>query len=590
MPPPRPLTACEPPQLDWSRPGIPAATNFGDIYFSVDGGLTETESVYLAGCGLPDRWHESEKKRGHGRERFTIGELGFGSGLNFLAAWRMWDASGPKNAHLHFVSVEKFPFSREELKRALTAWPELASYSKRLLALWPGRVKGTHRLHVSDTVTLTLLHDDVTAALKDLTGNIDAWFLDGFSPAKNPAMWSKEVMADVARLSAPGATIGTFTVAGAVREALKDAGFAVEKKEGFGRKRQRLEAVFPGSYAEKPQDIRPIILGSGIAGASLARSFQRRGITATIIDPSDNTAASANPAALVKPRLDQQDRPESRFFLESYLYALREYNETNAVIDKGVFHAATTEKEMQRFKKLAELAALPPEHMVCAGGPYSLKGLNFPSALVIDPAKACAAFLKDSVRVNARAHAIENKGGEWQIYDRDHNLLASGTHVILALGAGMRDFQSAPELPLRYSRGQITMANTALASPFTYGGYAIPLKEGGAENLTLIGATHARLTKADPYRVTAEDDAENLFKFTAITGETPTPISGNSRASIRVTQANTLPLIHDQGNGIISLTALGSRGFCFAPALAENIVLNMCEDPHVMGPFWDTHT
>ena len=109
MPAPEPLTACDPPRLDWSRPGTPAATDFGDIYFSVDGGLEETEAVYLRGCGLPERWQ--------GRSRFSIGELGFGSGLNFLAAWRMWNNHKPGGGHLHFVSVEKFPFSKDIYNR-----------------------------------------------------------------------------------------------------------------------------------------------------------------------------------------------------------------------------------------------------------------------------------------------------------------------------------------------------------------------------------------------------------------------------------------------------------------------------------------
>ena len=174
---PKPLTACTPPALDWSRPGVPAAVNFGDIYFSTDGGLAETEAVYLTACGLPGRWE--------GRKTFTIGELGFGSGLNFLAAWRMWESARPKGGRLEFFSIEKFPFAEDELQKALTAWPELADYSERLIARWPGRVKGIHRLHLAKDVTLTLIHDDVLSGLRAVTVKTDAWFLDGFSPAKN---------------------------------------------------------------------------------------------------------------------------------------------------------------------------------------------------------------------------------------------------------------------------------------------------------------------------------------------------------------------------------------------------------------------
>jgi len=210
MPAPRPLTLCPPAQLDWSRPSTPAASEFGDIYFSTDGGLEETRTVFLKGCGLPENWK--------GTERFVIGELGFGSGLNFLAAWQMWEAEKPANGHLHFVSIEKFPFDKDQLTRALEAWPELNLYAQQLIKAWPGRVRGFHRLHFGD-VTLTLIHDDIKSVLSEVDMKANAWFLDGFSPAKNPDMWTPAIMARLAELSAPNAKLATFTVAGTVRQA-----------------------------------------------------------------------------------------------------------------------------------------------------------------------------------------------------------------------------------------------------------------------------------------------------------------------------------------------------------------------------------
>ena len=332
MPAPIPLTQCEAPQLDWSRPGTPAATDFGDIYFSVDGGLEEAETVFLKACGLPAAWQN--------RRRFVIGELGFGSGLNFLAAWRMWDSTKPNAGRLHFISIEKYPFDAQQLKRALSAWPELETYSSQLIENWPSRVKGFHRLHFGD-VTLTLIHDDISNALDELDAKIDAWFLDGFSPAKNPDMWSAEIMQKLAKLSAAGASLGTFTVAGHVRQGLTEAGFQVEKNEGFGRKRHRLEARFPGETQDVPAIETPTIIGAGIAGASLVRAFARRGIIPNVIHDPIHKAASHNAAALIKPRLDLQDRPESRFFLASYLYALRVYKDhflTEGVIPVSYTH------------------------------------------------------------------------------------------------------------------------------------------------------------------------------------------------------------------------------------------------------------
>ena len=276
---PLPLTQCPPAQLDWSRPGTPAATEFGDIYFSTDGGLDETREVFLDGCGLPENWRNTPC--------FTIAELGFGSGLNFLATWQLWAKTAQPHQRLHFVSIEKFPFDFNQIKRALSAWPELAAYSELLIRAWPGRVKGLHRLNFG-AVTLTLVHEDVETALGQLDNlKADAWFLDGFSPSGNPAMWSETVMQAIAKACAPGARLASFSVAGSVRTALKNADFEVRKMPGFGRKRHRLEATFTGTSKPALRQIdHALIVGAGIAGRSLANALNARQIKFDIIDLS----------------------------------------------------------------------------------------------------------------------------------------------------------------------------------------------------------------------------------------------------------------------------------------------------------------
>ena len=223
----------EAPALDLSRPGTPASAAFGDVYHSVDGGLREAREVFLGGCGLPDAWR--------GRERFTIAETGFGTGLNALAAWRAWRESGSRG-RLRFVSIERYPFDRDALAALLAPFrDELGEETDALVGAWPGRVGGVHALEL-DGFALELWHMDVGAALAGMRLRADAWFLDGFAPSRNPEMWLPERLARVAELSAPGARLATFTVAGPVRRALADAGFAVERVPGFGRKRHRLEA------------------------------------------------------------------------------------------------------------------------------------------------------------------------------------------------------------------------------------------------------------------------------------------------------------------------------------------------------------
>ena len=540
MPAPKPLTQCDPPALDWSRPGTPAASDFGDIYFSIDGGLAETETVFLKACGLPEAWQD--------RGRFVIGELGFGSGLNFLAAWRMWEATKPKDGRLHFVSIEKFPFDKAQLKQALSAWPELKDFSSQLISQWPGRVKGFHRLHF-ENVTLTLIHDDIANALDELDAQIDAWFLDGFSPAKNPDMWSPEIMRKLAMLSAPGARLGTFTVAGSVRQALSDAGFSVEKKTGFGRKRHRLEAIYPGGVKNAATVSTPTIIGAGIAGASLVKAFARRGIIPTVIHDPAHKAASHNAAALVKPRLDLQDRPESRFFLGSYLYALNAYRE-HALLE-GVEHIPKSDAENLRFKKLSHQAPLPLEHFNFESDQNKL---TLGRSLVIDPKFILENWLSPITLTT--------------------DLMPQDGLTVLAAGYGIRTLLKDRETPIRFSRGQLTWAEGQLNKPMTYGGYAIPLKG----NL-LLGATHQAVDTSNPFIIKAEDDIENLEGFEKATGLKRVKSERPSRASIRVTTVNTLPIICEIENNLWLLTGLGSRGFVFAPLLAEAIVSKICGDP-----------
>lgn len=539
----KPLTQTPPATLDWSRPDTPAAVEFGDIYFSTDGGLDETRSVFLTGCGLPERWHD--------KTVFTVAELGFGSGLNFLATWQLWTKTAKPKQRLHFVSIEKFPFDCTQLTRALSAWPELEPLSQQLITQWPGRVKGLHRLNFGP-VTLTLVHEDVMAGLDQIDNlKADAWFLDGFSPSGNPAMWSEVVMERIARCTAPGARLATFSVAGAVRNALQQAGFTVRKMPGFGRKRHRLEADYQGNMPiDRTQIEHALIVGAGIAGRSLARSLHQRHLAFDIIDDYKQPAASGNPAALVKPRFDLQDRPESRFFLSAYLHAQRSYPE-KAILDTGIRQLPKSEKDTLRFQKLINLCPLGEGHL-----DWKEDALWIESATVIDPSKIFDDF-------DIREETFDPKKN-----------YSKYSHMFLASGYGIR--QLAPELGLRFSRGQLSWAKPIWTRPTAYGGYAINL-DGAA----LVGATHDRLDERDPFELRETDDIRNLSALADISGQTVHPLNRTSRASTRVTTADTLPLLAELTPKKWALTGLGSRGFTFAPLLAEALIADLCGE---IGP------
>ncbi|MEQ9258548.1 MAG: tRNA (5-methylaminomethyl-2-thiouridine)(34)-methyltransferase MnmD [Roseovarius sp.] len=218
--------APNPPRLDWREGRVPVATAFDDPYFSLENGLEETRHVFLSGNALPERFSDG----------FHIAELGFGTGLNLLATLQLWRASG-QHGRLHYTSFEAFPMRPEEMLRAQAAFPDLAALSAELAPHW-----GNKNFEMED-LSFTLVEGDARGTLAHWQGAADAWFLDGFSPAKNPELWEETLMAQVFTHTAPGGTAATYTAAGFVRRGLEAAGFAVSRAPGYGRKRHMTRAV-----------------------------------------------------------------------------------------------------------------------------------------------------------------------------------------------------------------------------------------------------------------------------------------------------------------------------------------------------------
>lgn len=214
------------PTLRWED-GVPVSAAFDDPYYSRADGLAETRHTFLDGCDLPGAWR--------GRDRFCIAELGFGTGLNFAATWKLWRESG--HGVLDFVSFERFPLRGEEIDRALSAWPELDEERRALVCVWDGAGG-----YAFDSVLLTVIAGDARETVPRWDECADAWFLDGFAPARNPEMWEPTLLRAVAERSRPGTRLATYSAAGAVRRALTDAGFSVEKRPGYGTKREMLTA------------------------------------------------------------------------------------------------------------------------------------------------------------------------------------------------------------------------------------------------------------------------------------------------------------------------------------------------------------
>ena len=222
-----------PARLELNAEGVPWSAAYGDVYHSASGAAEQTEHVFLAGNGLPARWQAARD--------FVIVETGFGLGLNFLHTWQRWREMRLPGGHLHFLSVEKHPFSREDLVLAHDHAGVPAELACLLQARWPDLSPGLHHLEFeAEALTLSLGFGEAIELLPCLKTRADAVFLDGFSPAQNPDMWSAGIFEALAALSHAGTTLATWSVAGRVRAGLREAGFAVDKVPGFGSKRQML--------------------------------------------------------------------------------------------------------------------------------------------------------------------------------------------------------------------------------------------------------------------------------------------------------------------------------------------------------------
>jgi len=559
--------------------GPPRSRRFGDVYFSREGGLAEARVVFLAGCGLPERWAN--------RRRFTVAELGFGTGLNIVAMLELWRRAKPPAARLSIFSVEAEPLTAEEAERALAVWPDLAPLAAPLLARWPGRRAGFHRVELPEfDACLDVAVMDAAAALDAWDGRADAWFLDGFAPAKNPDMWSPSLMRSVAERSAPGARAATYTVAGDVRRGLAAAGFEVMRQPGFAGKRHRLEARLPGGPRPDlaPPERAPsvAIVGAGIAGAALARAFRVLGVEPRVYEGRGAGAgASGNPAALVTPRLDAGLGAPAQLHVQAFATAVRLYTTLGgAVVARGVWQLEAGPRDAARFARIAGSDLFEPGALVVASaeavgavlGEPSPPGLSLTDALVIAPEAALAAWLRDVEPCDVAA--LERARGGWRLLDSAG--LVRGEAEVVCLASGHRLAQLWPAAPIQPVRGQLTWTAEGAAAAAAWGAYVAPNAGGGL----IFGATHDRDDADDAWR--AEDDARTLAalarRLPALAARVSAgPLQG--RASVRATTPDRLPLAGEAAPGLFVHGGFGARGFTLAPLLAEHVAARILDVP-----------
>ena len=372
---PAPPNVITPAKIAWQTDDagnqVPVSGEFGDVYFSHADGLAESRHVFLAHNQLPERLANLADK-----QCFTVAELGFGTGLNFLATWQLWRQLRAKKPHLtsarlHFITTEKYPIPLNDLTQILALWaqraPELAELIKELLANYPPLIAGCHRLNfIDDNITLDIWLGDAGDGLASLaTFNslatlntetaikrpyIDAWFLDGFAPSCNESLWAESIFTQMQRLSRTGTTAATYSCAGIVKRGLQAHGFSIKKVKGFGRKREMLTALIadnaeslPDALAlndnnnicvlPHPHDHTPnhtVVIGAGVAGLLTAWTLANRGMTVSIVDKVAPLAgASGNPRALLAPNMTPIHHVYEHLHSIGYLYSGRLYRYFN---------------------------------------------------------------------------------------------------------------------------------------------------------------------------------------------------------------------------------------------------------------------
>lgn len=572
--------------IQWTDKGFPFSSDYEDIYFSEADPVAESRYVFLHGNKLETLAAEA------GQQPLVIGECGFGFGLNFLLAWEMFDQVASANARLHFISCELHPVLKVDLKRFHTSLPEaLSPYSRRLQQSYPEQGAGPHRLsfHLNHKhIILDLHYNDANTTFNKLSVPkpvVDAWFLDGFAPSKNTDMWSEKLCQSIAHLSKPGASLSTYSVAGAVKRHLEKAGFKMEKIPGFGKKRHMLKGILDQKltpelhpawntpWPEQPCFNKPehsiAIIGGGLAGCSTAYALASRGFAVSLIEQESRLAqgASGNPRGIVHFKPSRRLTNASLFHYHAYLYALRHYCTLaqQHEIDwqnSGVYQLVLNRVEQADMDDLLDRKLYADT--ILKKSVYqisdqqleiqpSLSALLLPETGSLDPVALCHAWAGHkniTLYTSHRFLGCREQDNKW-LLELSHkgkikthgintlvicNNTSAATHTVL------------PSYPFVFNHGQTdtyAVKTTQADNIFCHKGYAIPWHEGKNPMLTIGGSfaqgshqegTSATMREQNLALVKAVSD--KLFNFLR-----DNPNNCSSRQQTRCTTPDYQPMI-----------------------------------------------
>ncbi len=595
--------------LEHNADGTPCSGVFGDVYHPASGALAQAEHVFVRGHDLPQRWQQ--------RDRFVVLETGFGLGSNFLATWAAWRGDAQRCQRLDFISIEASPLTAADLRELHRGSP-LEPLAAQLLDAWPPATPDLHLLAFDDgRVRLLLALGDVARWLPQIDARVDAFDLDGFAPARNPAMWEPRLFKAMARLAAPGATVATWTAARAVREGLAAAGFEVQIAPGQGGKRDITLARFAPRHAPRTLLARgggvreAVIVGAGLAGCAAAAALARAGVASLVLDrgPGAATEASGNPAGLFHGVVHADDGPHARFGRAAARIASGVVARAIAAhgvggATAGALRLVTDGTDVDALSAMALRLGLPPEVAAPidsrsasdrAGLPLAHPAWLHPGGGWADPAALARSLLSGAgaavtLRTGTQVAQLRRDGEHWLLIDTGGAVITRSGCVVLANASDALRLAPGADWPVQPVRGQLSWIEAAAAGsrplptlPVAGAGYVLPAVGGRI----VFGATQDG-DDADP-ALRASDHARNVAQLgrlcAAWAGLDVMQLGG--RVGWRAVAADRLPLVgavpddaardvrRDQPRfagrqrGLYPHTALGSRGVASAPLAAE---------------------
>ncbi|WP_111978459.1 bifunctional tRNA (5-methylaminomethyl-2-thiouridine)(34)-methyltransferase MnmD/FAD-dependent 5-carboxymethylaminomethyl-2-thiouridine(34) oxidoreductase MnmC [Algibacillus agarilyticus] len=519
-----------PADICFNENGIPISNAFDDIYYSKENGLQESIYVFQEGNDLTERWLAWTSSH------FCIAETGFGTGLNFLAvcdSFNSFKINNPDHPlqRLIFISFEKYPLEKKQLAQALQQWPNLATWRERLLKHYPSLLPGPNRLLISDDITLDLWFGDVLEQAPTINstrqigterreGIVDAWFLDGFAPSKNPDMWSETLFGQIARLTKIEGTLSTFTAAGFVRRGLIAQGFTVNKRKGFGHKREMIVGVLTSAAAtEKKQSratiksnhLHPIpyannktqaisIIGGGIAGLCCADALAKRGFKVNVYTSGELAdMASGNPQGAIYPLIQLRHNPLSELHIKCFEFASQYYQTKREALTFGfekcgVIQPAFNEDRARRLKQLSQDQSSPATLVkaVNAEQASELAGIKitddawfYPEGGWLNPSSFIQALATDltqhknvTIQTQSKIEKISKTDQGWSLWHKN-SLINKSEQVVLCNAYEMLDFTQSEGIELYPVRGQVSQLSSSgnlanLKSVICHKGYLTP--------------------------------------------------------------------------------------------------------------------